>query len=231
MGSTKNVDMSATTDTIKVVDNPEDKAEKAKKKTASSKQRSRVYKAVRSKVDKSHSYDPFAAIEMIKKLSYSSFAGTIEAHIQVRAEGESFNITLPHSTGKTLRVAVVTDELLEKIAKNEIEFDVLLAQPKFMPKLAKLAKILGPKGLMPNPKSGTLTEAIDAKKAELEKGTVTIKGEKKAPLVHLIIGKTSMDTKDLLENLQVILKATRGKAVKMYLSATMSPSVRVALDA
>lgn len=233
MGMTKNVDMSANNDTIKIVGEAADDTQTTTKSAAKAKkahQRSRTYRAVRGKIDKNHPYDAFAAVEMIKKLSYSKFDGTVETHLQLRSAGESVNITFPHSTGKKIRVAIATDDLLTAIEGGQIDFDVLIAQPKYMPKLAKLAKILGPKGLMPNPKNGTLTEDPAAKQAELEKGTLTIKTEKKFPLMHVAIGKVSMETKDLVENLQALLKAVKGKAIRAHISATMSPSVRVEIE-
>lgn len=240
MGSHKNTDMSATENTVKVVEAvdqegtpiasateetivAETKATKVKKTHG----RSKKYQAVRAQVDKTREYDAFSAIELVKKLSYTKFGGTIEAHALLREEGASFQITFPHSTGKTLTVAVATDELLSEIAEGKVNFDVLLATPAYMPKLAKLARILGPKGLMPNPKNGTLTNDPETKKKALEAGTITLKGEKKAPLVHVVLGNTKSETKDLVENLQMLIKVMTGKLLKLTVSATMSPGIKV----
>lgn len=204
-------------------------APKAAKKPKQTHLRSKKYHSVRAQVDKTKTYDPFAAIELVKKLSYSKFEGTITADVVVKEAGQSVTLTFPHSTGKTLRVAVVDDALIEQIEAGTIDFDILVTSPQFMPKLAKLARVLGPKGLMPNPKNGTITENPAAKKKELEGGQTTIKTEKKAPLMHVTIGKTSMETKALVENLQALIEALNTKALKLSVSATMSPSVKVTL--
>jgi large subunit ribosomal protein L1 len=118
---------------------------------------------------------------------------------------------------------------LAQLEAGTIDFDVLITEPRFMPKLAKHARVLGPKGLMPNPKNGTITDNPEAKRKELEGGKVTLKTEKKAPLMHVLLGKTDMETKDLVENLNALLEAVKGKAVKASVTATMSPSVKVAV--
>lgn len=235
MGSKKNVVMTGE-DSIKVVgaageittvetsETPE-VAKKAKKARG----RSQKYQAVRSQVDKTKTYDPFAAVEMIKKLSYSSFSGSITADVVVKDVGQNATLTFPHSTGKSIRVAVASDELIAQIEGGIIDFDVLVSSAQFMPKLAKLARVLGPKGLMPNPKNGTITENPALKKKDLEGGQTTIKTEKKAPLMHVTLGKTSMETKDLVENLQTLIEVLGTKAQKVSISATMSPSVKVSL--
>ncbi len=234
MGSKKNVDMSANNDEIKIVGEGETEATTEAEKTAAKKPkkehaRSHKYAATRSQVDKTKTYDPFAAVEMVKKLSYSKFAGTITADVVLKDVGVNATITFPHSTGKTIRVAIVSDELISQIEAGTIDFDILVTSPQYMPKLAKLARVLGPKGLMPNPKNGTITDNPERKKAELEGGQITLKSEKKAPLMHVSLGKTSMETKDLVENLNALVNALQMKAVKLSISATMSPSVKVAL--
>jgi large subunit ribosomal protein L1 len=119
--------------------------------------------------------------------------------------------------------------MLAQIEAGTIDFDILITEPHFMPKLAKHARVLGPKGLMPNPKNGTITPNPEIKKKELESGKMTIRTEKKAPLMHVTLGKTSMETKDLVENLNALIAALGPKAVKLTLAASMSPSVKVAL--
>jgi large subunit ribosomal protein L1 len=189
--------------------------------------RSAKYMAVRGQVDKTKLYETSVAIDLVKKLSYSSFPGTLVAHLVLREVGMSGTVTLPHSTGKTIRVAIVTDDLLQQIAAGELNFDVLLAPPQFMPKLAKVASILGPKGLMPNPKNGTLTPNPELAKQKLEGGAMTVRTEKKAPLMHIALGKTSMDTKHLAENLDTLMKSLKGKLLAVSIAASMSPSVKV----
>jgi large subunit ribosomal protein L1 len=188
------------------------------------------YQAVRAKLDKSQILEPKAAVELVKKMSYSKFAGALEVHVITKEVGTSVTVTLPHSTGKTVRVAIASDEVLAEVEAGKVDFDVLVSTPQFMGKLAKLARILGPKGLMPNPKNGTLTDNPERKAKELSGGALTVKTEKKAPLMHLSIGKLSMDSKDLTENLVALLKALRGKIDKVTICATMSPSVKVMVE-
>lgn len=247
MGSKKNVDMSANTDEIKIIEadqnqaanentdaataetasDASDKAVKTAVKPKQAKERSKKYVSTRSQVDKTKLYDTFAAVELVKKLSYTKFDGSITADVVVKEAGQTADVTFPHTTGKTLRVAIASDEVIAQIEQGSIEFDVLVTDPSFMPKLARHAKTLGPKGLMPNPKNGTITPNPELKKKELEGGKTTLKTEKKAPLMHVTIGKVSMDTQALVENLNALIEALKGKAVKLSLSASMSPSVKV----
>lgn len=233
MAKRQDVDMSANEDVVKIVavDAPaeetagEEKATKKAKPTGPA--RSKKYAAVRSQVDKTKFYDPFAAIELVKRLSYSKFEGTVTIDLVVKEGTTQVDVTMPHSTWKAIRVAIASDELIKEIETGTINFDVLVASRQFVPKLAKLAKILGPKGLMPNPKNGTITDNPEGKKKELEGGKMTFKAEKKQPVMHITIGKTSMDTQALVENLQAVSKALELKLIRMTVSATMSPGVKV----
>ncbi|KUK79238.1 MAG: 50S ribosomal protein L1 [Microgenomates bacterium 39_7] len=204
--------------------------QEAKKKPSTpkvKKARSKKYQAVRSKIDRTRAYDPFAAVELVKKLSYSKFTGTISAHLTVREIGLSKELALPHSTGQTRKVEIFSDDTIKKIEDGNIDFDVLLATPQSMGKLTKFAPILGPKGLMPNPKNGTLTTNPEQRKEELSAGTTVLKTERKAPLIHVSIGKTDMETEKLVENIKALFVAFKGKVKKMTISATMSPGVKV----
>ncbi len=192
--------------------------------------RGKKYQEKRSLVDKTKSYPVAEAVELLKKMSYSRFVGTVEAHLQVKDAGVSATFTYPHSTGKSVRAAIVNEEIIENLTKGIIDFDILIARPEDMKNIAKFARILGPKGLMPNPKNGTVTPTPDKRKKELEAGAITLKTEKKAPLVHTTIGKLSMDDAKLVANVEALLKAFENKAVKLYLCASMSPSVRVSLQ-
>lgn len=190
--------------------------------------RSQKYVAARSRVDRTKTYPIEDAVNLVKKTSYSKFPGTITAHVNLLRDLTAVDVTFPHSTGKELRVAIADDELLEKIAKEEIEFDVLLASPDMMPKLAKHARFLGPRGLMPNPKSGTVTSNPKAKKSELESGKMTIRPEKKAPLLHVTIGKTNQSEVELAANLQALIKGVKpANIAKLTLAPTMGPGVPV----
>jgi len=213
------------------IDADEESAAKAKadkKKVA--RVRSKKYAAARAKVDKTRTYPLHDAIELIKELSYSKFDGTIEAHLEVREVGATGTFAFPHSTGKTLTVVIFDSEVEAKIKAGQIDFDVLVARPEDMKNLAKYARVLGPKGLMPNPKNGTVSATPDKKKKELEAGSITVKTEKKAPLIHLSVGKVSTETKKLEENIEVLLKAFKTKVQKLSISATMSPSIKVTVE-
>lgn len=235
MGSKRNVDMSANTDVVKKVEVADAAPEQTEGAEATvtakpSKQaRSKKYTAVRSKLDKTRRYSLEEAVKMVQELSYSSFDGTITADCVVRETGNVGTITFPHSTGKTRTVAILDDALLAEIEAGNINFDVLIATPDYMPKLAKHARVLGPRGLMPNPKIGTLTPNPEAKKKELEAGTIMIKTEKKHPVIHVTIGKVSLDADKVVENAKELLKMLGNKVQKMTLSASMSPGVRVDL--
>lgn len=244
MGQSRhNTDMSITNTEIKVVavqdeatemvEGAEVVADQTAKKTSQKHLRSKKYQAVRAQVDKTRTYDAFSAMELVKRLSYTEFPGTLTADLVLREKetGTQVDITFPNSTGKTLRVAIASDELLEQVQNGQIDFDVLVSTPQYMPKLAKLAPVLGPRGLMPNPKNGTLTENPERKQKELEGGKITIKTERKAPLMHIVIGNTKMETKDLVENLQTLLDSLKNRVVKTTLTATMSPGVKVILEA
>ncbi len=230
MGAKRNVDMSATTDKIKVVKTKTSKAEQTKANANKQRQRSKKYQAKRALIDKTKTYQLKQAVELVKKTSYSQFDGTITASLVFKEVGEQAKLSLPHSSGKTVKVAIASDELITDIAAGKIDFDILVTKPEFIPKLAKYARVLGPKGLMPNPKNGTITAHPEKRAQELSGGEITIKTDRKQPLSHVIIGKVSYKTDDLVENLQVLIKKLQNKLVKMTLSASMSPSIRVALD-
>lgn len=265
MGAKKNVDMSSTTDTVKIVkDQTAESAEnehkstdvvddvpaanraattnevgtnagadvelgpKVKTKPTSQRSRSKKYKAQRSRLDKTKKYSVSEAVALVKDLSYSKFDGTVSVALVVREVGQVCSVSLPHSTGKSIRAVIVDEKVLAQIEAGDVEgIDVLIAEPQYMPKLAKFGKVLGPKGLMPNPKSGTLTPNPSAKKKELEAGTLTLKTNKKEPVLHVPVGKVSMEASKLADNVEALKNAVGTKLVKMTLSATMSPGVRV----
>jgi large subunit ribosomal protein L1 len=200
-------------------------APKAAKKTHL---RSGKYHAVKARVDRTKNYPLKQAAELVITTSYSKFTGTIIADLIVKDEKVAAEVAFPHSTGKTVRVAVVSDELIAKIETGTIDFDVLVTHPSFMPKLAKLAKVLGPKGLMPNPKNGTISPDPDKRAKELAGGKTAIKTERKAPLMHVIVGKTNMEPKQIAANVEALVGAIGvTKITKLTLSATMSPGIKV----
>ncbi len=234
MGSQKNVDMSQTKAKIKKVkveeDAQEEKQQEKKQQPVSVQPkhtRSKKYKAVRAKVDRTRTYDAFSTIEMVKKLSYTNFEGTISAHLSLKSTGIRKEIEFPHSNGRERNIEIASKKTLEKIENGNIDFDVLLATPQFMSEITKYAPVLGPKGLMPNPKNGTLTPNPKQRKKELESGVIALKTERKAPLIHVPIGKTDMETKNIVENLRTLMTEFKKELKKVTVSATMSPGVKV----
>lgn len=204
--------------------------EEAKKKTAiKEKVRGKKYVEAKTKVTPGKSYPTADAIKTVKLASYSSFDGTMEAHIVVKKTGLSANVTLPHSAGKAKRIEVASDATVEKLKTGKVDFDVLLATADMMPKLVVFAKILGPRGLMPNPKNGTLIKS-EKDASKFSANSVTLKTEKAAPLIHTAFGKVSQSDSELMENLEAIIKAIGNlQIVKVYIKSTMSPSVRVSI--
>ncbi len=204
-------------------------AEGEKKKVKKIKVRGKKYQESYKKIDKSKNYPLSEAIKLVKNSSYSKFDGTLELHILVRKVGLSENVVLPHFAAKEKKVEIADEKTVEKLKTGKIDFDVLLATADMMPKLVPFAKMLGPKGLMPNPKTGTLIKS--AKDAEKFSGNSTlIKTQKDAPVVHTVVGKVSQKDEELAENTKVILDAIGSKQIlKAYMKSTMSPSVKLAI--
>lgn len=203
---------------------------KVEKRVKPPKVRGKKYKEARAKVDKTKLYPIDNAIKLVKETSYSSFDGTVDMHLIVKKEGFSVNVELPYPTGKKRKIEIADKNTVEKLKKGEIDFDVLLATAEMMPKLVPFAKTLGPRGLMPNPKTGTIIKDLkDAKK--FSANTLTLKTEKKAPIIHVSVGKVSQKDKELIENTESIL-STIGKRqiLKAYLASTMGPSVKLDLS-
>jgi large subunit ribosomal protein L1 len=192
--------------------------------------RSKKYSAVRHLIDRTKTYPLAEAIALLKQTSYTKFAGSVSVDLVVKDQKVSADIAFPHATGRTVRVAIATDELLEQVNNGVIDFDVLVASPAMMPKIAKYARVLGPKGLMPNPKSQTVSADPEKRKKELEAGKITLRTEKKAPLMHVLVGKTDMDVAALEANVEALIKAVGSRRItKLVLSATMSPGIKVDL--
>jgi large subunit ribosomal protein L1 len=194
----------------------------------SKKARSKSYQSSAKVVDKSKKYALNDALDLLEKLKRAKFDETVELHINAVEKGISGNITLPHGTGKSIRVEIASDDLLANVEKNKIDFDILLADPSMMPKLAKVARILGPKGLMPNPKNGTLVKD-PAKSAEnFKKGQISFKTESKTPIIHISVGKVSFGAKKLSENIHSLLENIQKDKIKnITLKSTMSPGIKL----
>jgi large subunit ribosomal protein L1 len=192
--------------------------------------RSNKYYAVAKMVDKTKTYSLKDALTLLPKIHLAKFDETIELHINTTQNGIRVNTNLPHGTGKKLKVAIANDKIIESVAKGKIDFDVLLAEPLMMPKLARIAKFLGPRGLMPNPKNGTISNNPKELAKKYEQGRLTIKTESKTPIMHVAVGKLSFGEKKLRENIQAVFIAVKPENIKnVTLKSTMSPGIKFKL--
>ncbi len=199
------------------------------------------------------------ALELAVKTNPAKFDATVEAHVRLGVDPRQADqniratVVLPNGNGKNVRVAVFApldeakkaaaagadiaedEEFLKRLEKGEIDFDVLISTPAYMPKLGKFARLLGPKGLMPNPKAGTVTTDIEKAVKEAKAGKVEYRVDKQA-IVHLGLGKTNFDQAKLLENAEVFfesLKSHRPASIKgtyvksIYITTTMGPAIAV----
>jgi len=189
------------------------------------------YLQAKKQVEADKYYPIKDAIVLIKKMKTAAFDESVELHLVLMETGLKGEVELPYSTGKKVRVAVVDNKLLDELEKGKIEFDVLVTHPSFMPKLAKFAKVLGPKGLMPNPKAGTISPNPEEIVKKFAKGTLRWKTEPKAPLIHQMIGKVSNEEKNLVANAEKFIEAVGTKNIrKAYMKSTMSPSIKIGLN-
>ncbi len=200
------------------------------------KTRGRRYQEALKLVEKNRLYPLAEAVSVVKRTSFTRFDGTVELHVNLNplsiGDKKDYRgaVSLPHSTGREVRVAIADDTLLAEIQSGKINFDILVAHPSLMPKLAKLAKILGPKGLMPNPKNRTVSTEPEKRAKELATGEVNFKTEPGQPLIHIALGKVSFEDKKLTDNVNAILDAIgRDKILKATLAATMGPGVKLKL--
>jgi large subunit ribosomal protein L1 len=225
--------------------------EKPKKTPLPPKMRGKKHKAAQSHVEKNKKYTFDEAITVLKKASYSKFVGTLEVHVVLADKEVRGTLSLPNGTGKTVKLlALVPDakikeaqeagadivggqEVADKIKSGALnagkDFNAVIADPAVMPMLAQLAKILGPKGMMPNPKNGTVGPNVGQLVTNLKKGQLSFKAETtNTALVHLPAGKISIDKEKLIENLNTIVQHFgQNKIKRMHLSATMAPAVEV----
>ena len=219
------------------------------------------YRGVAEKVDKNKLYSPEEAFKLVKEGKIAKFDESVEVHIRLAVDSKKGDqqvraaMVLPHGIGKKTRVAVVTstkakeakeagadivgaEDLIEKIKLGKLEgFDVLVASPEMMPKLAPVAKILGPRGLMPSPKTETVTIKIKETVEMLKKGKISFKNDSTG-VVHQVIGKLSFDAKKLEENYTALIGAVqkakpagvKGKyMISVSVCSTMGPGIKVAL--
>lgn len=207
-------------------------------------------------------YSVKESVEILKQTATAKFIESAEVHVSLNIDPKyadqqlRTSLVLPKGTGKTVRLAILLPEdkikeeyknkadivgssdLIEKITKGEINFDILISSPEMMPKLAKLGRVLGPKGLMPSPKSGTVTDNIEATIEEFKKGKIEYKADRTG-IVHVNFGKTNFPDQDLLENLLAVYKSieqnkpsgVKGRYFKsIYVCSSMGPSIEINLN-
>ena len=247
------------TDKSEVEDAPAKPRKAVKPARSRLERRSKGYRKVAELIDKDKEYELGEAIDLILKTSSVKFDASVELHVRLGVDPKQAdqnirnNVVLPAGTGKSVRVAVfgdeedvkkakaagadlaMADEFLQQLDKGVTDFDVLIASPKSMAKLGKYAKVLGPKGLMPNPKSGTVAVNVAKAVKEAKAGKVEYRVDSTG-IVHLAVGKASFTAEQLRQNLDVILssiKTAKPASVKgpyvqsVYLTTTMGPSVKV----
>ncbi len=238
---------------------PEEVKPRVQSKPNPLKQHGKNYRKSAELVEEGRQYELAEAIALAKKTSTVKFDASLELHVNLGVDARQAdqmvraNVTLPAGTGKTLRIAVLApaseqaavekagadvvgeDDLLAKIEKGQIDFDRLITTPALMPKLAKQAKVLGPKGLMPNPKSGSVATDLVKAVTESKTGKVEFRIDKQS-IIHQAFGKVSFKDEDLLTNLKTLIDAimkakpgaAKGTYVKgMTLTTTMGPSLRL----
>lgn len=231
--------------TLDIDNKTEAQSEKVNKKTQKSKfakksTHSSNYNASKIIVNQNKKYQLNEALELLSKMPHAKFDETVELHINTTEKGISGNVTLPHGTGKKIKIEIINqtenpkhvEEVVKKIESGTIDFDVLIATPDSMPKLAKVARFLGPRGLMPNPKNGTVTPKPNEIANKFQSGQINFKTEAKFPILHLSIGKLSFGEKKLSENIKTVLNSIQIKNIKnITLKSTMSPGIKLEIIA
>ena len=208
------------------------KKEIKKTKAKPKKTRSLRYQKMKRLVKKDKTYPLSEAIDLLIKMNHSLKVKTVGLHLNTIETGLRGEIQLPHSSGKSKKIEIFSEKTVVKINADKLDFDILLATPADMPQLAKHAKVLGPKGLMPNPKASTITDNPEKRAQELSSGnTLTYKTEGKFPLIHLSLGSLTQDSNHLKENIKKIIKTiTPAKIISAYLITTQTPSVKLDLS-
>lgn len=190
--------------------------------------RGKKYLSVKEKVNNSKTYSLKEALELLPDLKIGKFDETVELHINTIEKGVSGSLTLPHGTGKITRVKIADDTVIAEIEKGIIDFDILVAEPAFMAKLARVAKILGPRGLMPNPKNGTITQKPEEVAKKFKDGQLNYKTEAKAPIIHVVVGKLSFGPEKLSDNIKAFITSIKKENIaNITLKSTMSPAIKL----
>ncbi len=211
----------STEETVETVDT-------ANHKVRTAKVRGKKYQKAKKLIDVTKYYPISEAVKLVKQTSFSKFEGKVEAHITVADIGNIGEINFPHLESTSKKVVILNDTILEEIKAGQINFDILIATPATMPKLLPLARVLGPKGLMPNPKNGTLTDKPEESVKKLSAAKTVVKTEKKAPIVHILVGKVSQPEAELEANVAELIKVIKANKIKkLALCATMGPCVKV----
>lgn len=200
--------------------------------------RSKKYHDAKKLVEVGKNYPLTEAIELTKKTSISNYDGSVELHLiltKKKSKGSTESsrgiFHLPHGTGKTKNIIVLTEEKIEEIAKTKkLDFDIALASPDLMPKVAKIAKILGPKGKMPDPKAGTVTTDTAKAIQEINSGKAEYRIDGGGN-IHQIVGKISWDSAKLAENIKAATSTMpKSRFARIYLTASVGPSVSVDIN-
>lgn len=240
---------------------PQEKIQIQKKPTRSLIERKgKNYKSSIKMIDKTRSYSILEASELAIKTSKTKFDSTVEIHVRLGVDPRQADqnirstVILPSGTGKELKIAVISskddlikkanesgadiagyEEVLQNLEKDKIEFDVLIASPEIMPKLGKYARLLGPKGLMPSPKSGTVTNDIEKAVNEAKMGKIEYRVDSNG-IVHAGVGKTSFGAEKIAVNVKAVIesiKTNRPSSLKnsyitsIFLTSTMGPSIQI----
>jgi large subunit ribosomal protein L1 len=225
------------------------------------KKRSKRYKESAKVVDQEKAYSLREAIAASKKMTLPKFDGSLDLHFQLNVDTKKSEqmvrgtVVLPHGTGKKVRVAVFckgeqeklakeakadfvgANDLIDKVAQGFMDFDVCLATPEMMKDLSKLGKVLGPKGLMPSPKTGTVTQDVVKALEDVRRGKVEFRVDKQGG-IHLSVGKASFDEDQLFDNATKVIEAleeakpatVKGKFVRsLSVSSSMNPGFRIAV--
>jgi len=223
-------DQKKTSDAEVAVESPKKTEVKKAKKATTPFKRGAKYVESAKKLKEFHKIPMSSAdaIRTLRSVGFAKFDESIELHINVTEVGYKGEAALPFSNGKSTRVAIVDEAVLNALDKGIIDFDVLLTSPAMMPKLAKYAKLLGPRGLMPNPKSGTISPNPADLVSKFTGNTLRYKTEPKSPIIHILIGKKSLTDDQLVKNIEAVRTSLNQAMVKsIYICSSMSPSLQI----